>query len=98
MQLFHKFNNKKYCSSAAAAKFLGTAYSSRPGGRVLSIFVRRGCDVFQGIVFSYLFLNDVSKEGNLSGDGCENMPKGQLRSDYHLVQFCALEYTFHRFF
>ena len=36
-------------SSLRAPRFL------LPGGGVLSIFVRRGCAVFQGIVFAYFF-------------------------------------------
>ena len=33
-------------------------------GEVPSIFVRRGCAVFQGIAFAYFSKNGVSKDGN----------------------------------
>ena len=33
----------------------GLILAGHPGGGVLSIFVRRGCAVFQGIVFDYFF-------------------------------------------
>ena len=48
------------------------------GGGVLSIFVRQGCAVFQGIVFAYFFENRVSKEGKFSGAGSQNMSKEEI--------------------
>ena len=54
-------------------------YSLSPGGGgVLSIFILRGCAVFQSIVFAYFFKNGVSKEGSFSGAGCQNMLKGNF--------------------
>ena len=49
------------------------------GGGVLSIFVRRGCAVFQGIV-SLIFSRTYweGKEGKFSGAGCQNMPKEEI--------------------
>ena len=49
-----------------------------PTGEVLGKFVRQGCAVFQGIVFAYVFYNGVSKEGNFSAAGCQNMSKGKV--------------------
>ena len=37
------------------------------GEGVLGIFVRKGCAVFQGIIFAHCFQNSVSKEDNVSG-------------------------------
>ena len=45
---------------------------------VHSILDRRACAVFQGIVFDYFFWNGLSKEGNFSGAGCQNMLKGKF--------------------
>ena len=49
-----------------------------PGGDVFSIFVQRGCAIFQGIISTYFASNGVSKEGNCSGAGCQNTSKGEI--------------------
>ena len=74
--------------------------SYTPGGGVLSIFVLRGCAVFQGIVFAYFFWNRVSKEGKFSGAGCQNMSKEEilLQQANFWSNFRVFEYTFQRFF
>ena len=55
------------------------------GGGVLSTFVRRGYAVFQGIVFVYFFQKWVSKEGNFSGAGCQNMSKEEIALDLVII-------------
>ena len=45
---------------------------------LLSIYFRRAFAIFQGIVFDYFFWNGLSKEGNFSGAGCQNMLKGKF--------------------
>ena len=53
-----------------------TKFSTPRGGGVLGIFFRRGCAIFRGIVFTYLFYDGVSKEGNFSGNGSQKRSKG----------------------
>ena len=47
-----------------------------PGGRgLLSIFVRRGCAVFQGIVFAYFSRTGYQKKANFLEQVFKNMSK-----------------------
>ena len=84
----------------AAAMESSTTVNPGGGGGVLSIFVLRGCAVFQGIVFAHFFQNRVSREGKFSGAGCQNMSKEEIlfqRANFW-SNFCVFEYTFQRFF
>ena len=48
------FGNKgDYTPSRSSCLLVTVQLGISPGGGVLSIFVRRGCAVFQGIVFAY---------------------------------------------
>ena len=69
------------------------------GGGTLYICLIGMC-LFQGIVFAYCFQQGVSKAGNLSGAGRENMSKREILFNWIIIQsnFCVLEYTFHQFF
>ena len=72
--------------------FLKSSYhrlSSRGGRGFLAYLSDRDVTFFR-----------VSKEGNFSGAGCQNMSKGKFFLDCINIwsNFCVLEYNFHRFF
>ena len=65
---------------------------------VLSIFVRRACAVFKGIVFDYLFWSGLLKEGNSSAAGCQNTSKGKFCQIGLFFSLTFLENNFCQFF
>ena len=65
---------------------------------ILSIFVRRACAVFQGIVFDYFFWSGLSKEGNSSPAGCQNTSKGKFCQIGLFFSLTFLENNFCQFF
>ena len=72
--------------------FLGTRGDTCPGG-IRSIFVRRGCAIFQAIVFAFFPRTVYQKKTVFWSRLSKHVRRANfVRSGYYLVQFCVLEY------